>query len=231
MASSSGTVFNLQTPSQLRAPTSYLDGTVVIFRAPQSNTASVDIQLDSLGTRDLRRTDGTNFPAGTIQSGDMIVAQYILSEDRFRAFAGGQPPQNLQTGRGIRYSLINTSPIPVGGSTLTWGGIVHDDLTFNSGGNPTIPNGQGIERVDILVMLNPTLSTNDDLSVVLRKNNVPIAGGVIVQGSGSNFFPVAIMDEPVNDGDSFDLVADLDSGSAKNITGTFTLRVSKFAAP
>lgn len=234
VTSSSGTLYNLSTLADASSPTSYIDGQVVIFRAPQANTGSVDINVDGIGQRDLRNFDGTNFASGVIQSNAVVIAQYILSEDRFRAFVSQEFPtlRSLDEARSIRYERVANSPVTnVGAPVLQWDNIAHDDLGFDQSGSPTIPAGQGIERVDITVGINPSLSPGENVSLEIQLNGNPIAGTVTFQGAGSNFMSATAMDVPVSDGDQIRVVADVGASGARNLNGgSLTVRVSKFAS-
>lgn len=232
--SSSGTLYNLDLLPQTLAPLAYFEGFSVMFRAPQSNTGSLDINVGGLGARDLRRFDGANFVSGEIATGSIVIAQYILSEDRFRGVAIG--PQatilDLQSGRAARSGGLIDTNIPANAAfTLNWQAPTFDDLGFYNAAQDRfeIPAVEGISRVDINVTLNVNLGLGEDVGFILSQNGTAIAGGSIVQGASNNFLTISVQDLPVSDGDNFEVQADLDGSTTRTVAfASMSIRASRF---
>ena len=62
---------------------SYINGLAYFFRAKLANTGNVTLSLDSLATRSLRKSDGTQFAAGELEAGQYVVAVYSTSSGHF----------------------------------------------------------------------------------------------------------------------------------------------------
>lgn len=77
--------YELGVQNNLKAPSEYLDGLTVIFKAANANTANSTIEVESLGVKSLTLADGSGLSAlvGIITAGEYAIAVYNLSQDRF----------------------------------------------------------------------------------------------------------------------------------------------------
>lgn len=234
VSSSSGTLVNLTSAPNLRAPTAYVDGMVVIYRQPQTNTGSVDINLNGIGAVDLRKQDGTNFASGELPSGAIVIAQFITSESRFRAMSGDRPTvtEILSAGRSaFSNTILNPSMSANQRVAVNWGSPVHDDLSFYDAGNDRFAGVSGVQRVDIICNLFPGLGGAADFSGEIQINGTLVARaccpGVENLGEGVS---LAVFDVPISTNEPIEIFAETEgTGAGITLAGNITVRASKFA--
>lgn len=163
-ATSSGTVYVVTTPPSQRPVLDYVDRMTILLRAPATNTGALNLQLDSLVQRNLRKMDGTTYASGDIPSGQFVLAQYIASETRFRSFPLLNFPTVLdfQVPRSARTTDINTSQIPHdSGVDIAWGSPDYDELGFYDAGEDTFVIPAGVTRVDVAANVRATPGTDN----------------------------------------------------------------------
>lgn len=78
--SGAANVYSVELPY---APESYTDGLLVSFRAANSNTAASTINVNGLGAKSIRKTDGTALGAGEITAGSPIDLRYSTATGFF----------------------------------------------------------------------------------------------------------------------------------------------------
>ena len=85
--SHSGDVISLDT-GRSYSQTSDLYNLVLRFRAKATNTGNVVLAVDSVSNRSLRKLDNTQFAAGELVSGELIVAAFSQQAGRFLSEVG-----------------------------------------------------------------------------------------------------------------------------------------------
>lgn len=70
--------------SQNVCPTSYLEGMRVIFKCPADNQASCSVNVNSLGSKSIKKTDGSNVEAGLLKSGYYVELRYDAVQGYFK---------------------------------------------------------------------------------------------------------------------------------------------------
>lgn len=78
----SGTA-NTYTVTLNYTPTAYVDGMCVLMRVNVANTGASTINVDSLGTKAIKRIDGTDLLAGDLAAGKIVELRYDSSNDYF----------------------------------------------------------------------------------------------------------------------------------------------------
>lgn len=69
-------VANVYPVSLTVSPVAYAKGMILIMRALNANTDAVDVDINSLGAKNLLNADGTEFSSGDIAANDIVVAVY-----------------------------------------------------------------------------------------------------------------------------------------------------------
>jgi hypothetical protein len=188
VTSSSGTLFNVSSLPEYRAPLAYIDGMIVTLRAPQGNTGSLSMNLNGLGSKSVRNLAGSNFASSAISGNDLIIAQYIESEDRFRAAVIASAPINPDTiNRDAKISSPSQTNITTT-STVTLdfpSAPSSDPLSFYDATEDTFIIPSNVEAVDIVLDIQGSFQGGtDDTAAILGEVTV----GGVRQGSASARF-------------------------------------------
>lgn len=221
VSSSSTTLFNLTSVPEVRAPTSYEDGMVIIFRAPQKISGPLDVNLNGIGVKDIRRgPGGSNLVNGEVESNAGMVIQFDAGNDFFRIVSNG-----TKRGRVTRAEVIDSETIASGGETrIEFKAPARDDQELYNAPtrNFTIPANRGIQAVNVSVYVIATLPTGTNYGIVVRRTRSGVQrsliGGNVEQGLQNNNFTGTAINLEVQDDDVIDVFAATSSPTAVPIT-------------
>jgi microcystin-dependent protein len=87
----------------------HMDGAIMAFTPSVTNTGTITLNVDGLGTKPLRSAPGVELPAGTLIQGTPYIALYNATDSVFylRGLFGN--PYNIPLGSGVDYWL-STAP-------------------------------------------------------------------------------------------------------------------------
>lgn len=117
----SGNTFTVSTNP---APTEYVDGMCISFKANRNNTGSATVNWNSLGARSLRDSKGNLLTSGKIVNGVIYSWRYNASNSSF-----------ILQGEGGEYGNATASQVLAGRTIGTEDGIVTGTMTDRSTGN------------------------------------------------------------------------------------------------
>lgn len=95
------------------APSSYIDGMEIVFLAASTNTSDCTINVNGLGAKSIKRTDGGALGAGDIAAGHLSVIRYNASAGYFEYFG---IPQSIVTSAQAYAEAAATSASNASGS-------------------------------------------------------------------------------------------------------------------
>ena len=231
---SSGTLYNLNPLSGTRPITSYEDGFTVVFKAPVTNSGSLDINFAGIGQRDLRKQNGTNFVSGEVPVNTLIVAQFIASENRFRALSGAATTSRIihSEGFGARSSGVQNGSVgPNQTVVLNWNSPDFDDLNWYDAGNDRfrVPSGQNIDRIDVCCNIRIATNAPDSYSLEISVGGNPVASGSVNARANAEGISITLLDIPVSDGSVIEAELNINAAAARTFNyANMAVRVSKF---
>ena len=234
--SSSGTLFNVSSRDTQRAPLAYFDGLTLIFRAPQTITGSVDINLNGLGAKDLRNLSGSNFASGGIKVNDLVIAVFEEANDRFRCgIIEAAPVDPASIDRVARLdnpsttNVTTTTPI-----SLTWPSApASDPLGFYSAPNDTFVIPSGVVAIDAIFNLQGSFQggSDDDAAILceILSGGVRVGSASVRFSQGGEHVCVAVMGIEVTAGQQVNArITKSGSGTYSIVSTTnFTIRASR----
>jgi hypothetical protein len=157
------------------APASYVDGSLVIFKASGTNTGAATINVNSLGVKSITRQSGATLEAADIVSGKFTILVYNSTSGKFEVVSSTADAQlaslvatveTLESGVGTKVSADDTTVGFVEGKITSADGSVAM-TTLNPGAN---------EIRDLSVATYVSGQTSGKLSNVVE-DTTPQAGG------------------------------------------------------
>ena len=231
VSSSSGTVYNLAALVESRAPTAYVDGMVITFKAPVTNTGALDINLNSLGAKDVRRgSGGGQLVNGEIKANAGVTVQFDAGADFFRIVSN-----STVRGRVTKGSLVAGEVVNAAGETkIEWQAPDRDDqgLYDASNLNFKIPAGKGIKAVDISVSMATNLPSQRGWGAQVRRTRGGTTVNVVGDEASTNVntnLSMCFLGLEVQDNDVFNVFAA--TSSTTNLTavsGIIGIKVAAF---
>lgn len=101
--------YQLQVVGSKYAPTAYVDGLVVRFRAANTNTGTSQVNLSSLGFKPIKRPDGiSNLQVGDITAGDVIELIYNTGTGFFSLYSDIQAEEWMAGD--WKFTIANVAP-------------------------------------------------------------------------------------------------------------------------
>lgn len=236
--SSSGSLFILNSVPGGLPIDSYTDGMIIAFRAPTANTGNLDFNLDGLGQRSVRESiTGAEFKAGEVASRAFVLAQFVASEDRWRAFSGTPPIDPLTRNVGARVVGTQQSLVAAGNDlTLSWPNApASDPLGFYSAGNDRFQVPSGVQAIDVVFSLEGLANSADDgasITGFIRVNGVTVASQTTAFVSGVENLNLVAIEIPVSAGQAVTAVVNQTAGTTYSITGnsSMTIRAARLSA-
>lgn len=234
-AASSGTTYNLTSPSQIgKAPAAYFDGLTLIFPAPVRNTGAVNVGLDSIGLRNMRNFLDQAFVADAIPAGSIVTARYVASINRFLAHIG-KPFTDLTKVRSAKSLGVTSGAVSnVSSEVLDWAAPGVDPLSFFNPGNDNfaIPAGQGIKKVDVTFFGDLNILNGESWSASIVAGGITEASGSVRRTTGTSTnssITLHAQDVAVTDGTNFNVSVGLDAAAPRTFTrATFAIRATEF---
>lgn len=234
---SSGVLYVLSSLTQARrAPTAYHDGMTVVFRAPVANTGNVDVNLNTIGARDLRNQFDQQFAQGDIPLGTLITAQFVAADNRFRAHLG-KPFTDLTKGRSAKsLSILNGAISNVSTVVLQWAPPASDPLGFYDAVNDTfrVPASLGIEEVAITFFGDLNILTGESWSSSIVVAGIPQASGSVRRVAGTSLnsaVTLTAQDVAVSALNAVSITVGMSADAPRTFTrATLAIRATKFAA-
>lgn len=107
------------------APTAFVDGMQVVFKAVATNTGASTINVNALGVKNIKRQDGSALISGDIQAGKICQLRYNSTSAQFEV----QSSIGVASGAGTM-AAQNANAVSITGGTVT--GIT--DLAVADGG-------------------------------------------------------------------------------------------------
>ncbi len=136
--SGAANTYTLSVIGSMRAPHAYLDGMKVRFFAANSNTGASTVNLATIGSKDIKRSDGSALQSGDIQAGAEVEIIYRSSLNYFILSQNVKVSGN-QTIQGVK--TFTTAPESTSDPTNNNGLVrrLYADLTYvGLTGNQTI---------------------------------------------------------------------------------------------
>lgn len=119
----------------------YTAGLMIQFKVGNNNTGSSTLNVNSLGAKTIKNTDGTNLVSGQLPAGSIALVQYDgvnfqLLNDPSSGAVLGSPLPVVSGGTGL-------ATVPTNGQLLIGNGTGYSVATLTAGSGAIITNGAG----------------------------------------------------------------------------------------
>lgn len=116
------------------APTSYVDGMQVVFKPANTNTGASTLNVNSLGTKNLTRQDGSVLLAGDIPADSILEVRYNSTSDSFEVNGSALGATGTMASQ-------NASAVAITGGTIDSVAVTGGSITGSTLSGTTTING------------------------------------------------------------------------------------------